>query len=210
VTNPSSTQQPRLKRVPSEVPRSGLKTRRRGSVLEDALLQAAWEELWATGYAGFTMEGAAARAGTSKAVLYRRWPNRAQLALAALRNGVTPLASQVPDTGNLREDILGVLRSARDRAQDFGPDMVYGLLAAVDDLPPDVFELIPSVTTTILSRAAARGEIPARQIPSLVASLPIALLRQQVLLRKPIPDSFLAEIVDDVFLPLVGFPQQGS
>ena len=62
----------------------GPPTRRRGSTLEAALLQAAWDELTEAGYAAFTMEGVAARAKTSRAVLYRRWPNRPQLVVAAL------------------------------------------------------------------------------------------------------------------------------
>ena len=59
-------------------------TRRRGSKLEAALLQAAWDELTEAGYTAFTMEGVAARAKTSRAVLYRRWPNRPELVVAAL------------------------------------------------------------------------------------------------------------------------------
>jgi AcrR family transcriptional regulator len=69
----------------------------------------------ALGYANLTMEGVATRAGTGKAVLYRRWPNRAALVLAAMRRRVGPLASQVPDTGDLRQDVLIVLRQFRDR-----------------------------------------------------------------------------------------------
>jgi len=58
-------------------------TRRRGSALDDALLDAAWAELQEAGYAGLTMEGVAQRAGTSRPVLARRWPNRPQLVIAA-------------------------------------------------------------------------------------------------------------------------------
>ena len=52
-------------------------TRRRGATLERALLDAAWEELQESGYARLTMERVADRAGTSRAVIYRRWRNRA-------------------------------------------------------------------------------------------------------------------------------------
>ncbi|WP_460358133.1 TetR family transcriptional regulator [Actinoallomurus acanthiterrae] len=38
-------------------------SRRRGQELEDALLDAAWEELAEVGYGRFTIEGVAARAG---------------------------------------------------------------------------------------------------------------------------------------------------
>lgn len=55
------------------------------------------------------MEGVAARAKTSKAVLYRRWPNRAKLVVAAEAHELPPLRFELPDTGSLRGDILALL-----------------------------------------------------------------------------------------------------
>ncbi|MEV6880175.1 TetR/AcrR family transcriptional regulator [Amycolatopsis sp. NPDC051128] len=63
-----------------------VKTRRRGTELEDAILRAAAEELAESGYAGLTMERVAQRAGTNKNALYRRRPNRAALGVAAYRH----------------------------------------------------------------------------------------------------------------------------
>jgi len=53
--------------------------RRRGAALEAAILDAAWAELVAAGYAGLTMEAVAARAQTSRPVISRRWPDRAAI-----------------------------------------------------------------------------------------------------------------------------------
>ena len=63
-----------------------VRRRRRGPQLEAALLDAAWEELVHVGYASLTMESVAARAHTGIAVLYRRWPNKDQLVLAAIEH----------------------------------------------------------------------------------------------------------------------------
>jgi AcrR family transcriptional regulator len=63
-----------------------VETRRRGEALQNALLDAAWEELQAGGYAKLTIERVAERAGTSRAVIYRRWRNRYELVIAALRH----------------------------------------------------------------------------------------------------------------------------
>ena len=46
-------------------------TRRRGAVLEEAILTAAWDELAERGWAGFGIEGVSNRCGTAKAVVYR-------------------------------------------------------------------------------------------------------------------------------------------
>src|ERR1700678_947664 len=77
-------------------------TRRRGAMLEHALLDAAWQELQESGYAKLTMERVADRAGTSRAVIYRRWRNRPELVIAAMRHRQPVLSRQVPDTGTLR------------------------------------------------------------------------------------------------------------
>src|SRR5579863_5809356 len=83
--------------------------RRRGEELEAAILEAAWDELVDVGFAKLTMESVAARAKTGVAVLYRRWPRKDDLVLDAIQHyGAThPVA--IPDTGSLREDMIGLL-----------------------------------------------------------------------------------------------------
>src|ERR1700742_3404082 len=109
-------------------PHSGGRTRRRGAALEDALLDAAWSELQAAGYQAMTMEAVADRAGTSRAVLYRRWPKRAELVVAALRRHRPIISGAVPDTNSLRGDVLTLLTQMSDRLAATGPETVYGLL----------------------------------------------------------------------------------
>jgi AcrR family transcriptional regulator len=185
----------------------GAGSRRRGAVLEDALLQAAWDELAVAGYSGLTMETVAERAGTSKSVLYRRWPTRAALVLAAVRHHVTPVATQLPDTGDLRGDLLAVLGQVRDHFRQIGPAVVHGLLAERPDQPEDIDTIVPGLVTELLNRAAARGQIRLATVTPRIAALPGDLLRYELLLaRRPAPDEFLAEVVDDIFLPLATAP----
>jgi AcrR family transcriptional regulator len=182
-------------------------SRRRGKVLEDALLEAAWDEVTAVGYAKFTMDAVAARAGTARSVLYRRWPSRAALVHAAMRHRFGSLRDEVPDTGDLREDVLTVLRHNRDTFQDIGPSIVHGLMTEAADLPAEVYEVTPSAIGIILERAAARGQARPDRITPRIASLPGDLLRHEMQHPHGNPtDSFLAEIVDDIFLPLVRRP----
>ena len=178
--------------------------RRRGAELERALLQAAWDELKAVGYSNFTMEAVAGRAGTSKPVIYRRWPSRATLVLAALRQQSFSIADDVPDTGDLRKDTLAVLHHLRDRQEVFGAEVVHGLLAELRDVPPGVFEILPNVMMAVLAHAVARGEARRDRLTTRVAALPGNLVRHEMMIgRGPITDDFLREIVDEVFLPLV-------
>jgi AcrR family transcriptional regulator len=191
-------------------PHSGGKTRRRGEALENALLDAAWAELQATGYAGLTIEAVADRAGTSRAVVYRRWRNRADLVISAMRRHRPMLSGEIPDTGTLRGDVLAVLRRMSARLAEIGPETVYGLLGDYLSDPEffsrsvnQVLHISGDVMTTILKRAADRGEARADVEPR-IATLPTDLFRNELFMsRTPPSERVLAEIVDNVFLPLV-------
>jgi AcrR family transcriptional regulator len=191
-------------------PKDGRATRRRGQALEDALLDAAWEELQEGGYGALTMERVAERAGTSRAVIYRRWPGRAALVIAALRHRRPVNAGSIPDTGTLRGDILALMRKASGRAATIGPDTMVGLLADLlgdeDGYQAIGTQLLRGGTEamrTILDRAAARGEARP-DVPDRVARLPLELLRHELILtHRPPTKAALEGIVDEVFLPLV-------
>jgi AcrR family transcriptional regulator len=196
--------------APATAPHSGGKTRRRGAALEHALLDAAWAELQDVGYPALTIEAVADRAGTSRAVLYRRWRNRAELVIAAMRRHRPLLSGEIPDTGNLRDDVLAVLRRMSSRLAEIGPETVYGLLgdflsdAELFSRSHEQFLHIPAgVMTSVLGRAADRGEARP-DVAERVVTLPTALFRNELFRsRTPPPDGALVEIVDDVFLPLV-------
>jgi AcrR family transcriptional regulator len=187
-------------------------TRRRGGELEATILEAAYAEMREHGYARLTMEGVAARAHTGKQVLYRRWPNRAQLMISAIRHTLGPMIPAVPDTGSLREDILAVLRLMTRRARNYSPELVYGLLAELPEDDTNFFRASPEAVTQILDRAVERGELKHADLPERVVGLPVDLARLEGL-RRPRTwltmtdaevEKGLAEIVDDVWLPLVG------
>ena len=185
-------------------------TRRRGATLEHALLDAAWDELQSSGYAKLTMERVAERAGTSRAVIYRRWRNRSELVIAAMRYRQPVISGAVPDTGTLRGDVLAVLRRASARITAIGPDTVIGMLSdllsddeAFDQVLEQLVRSGGEVMSGVLDRAVARGE--ARDdISPRVARLPLDLLRHELILtHQPPSQRTLEEIVDEIFLPLV-------
>jgi AcrR family transcriptional regulator len=193
---------------------TGGATRRRGQALEDALLDATWAELQASGYSHLTMERVAERAGTSRAVIYRRWRNRAELVVAALRHRrpVGGAGRTIPDTGTLRGDVIAVMHGAAARVAG-GPETFVGLLAdlladenSYDEVLTDLLRRGGEVMDTILARAAARGEARS-PVPARVARLPLDLLRHELILTHRAPtEAAIEEIVDTIFLPLVAAP----
>ena len=84
-------------------------TRRRGAELDDAIYRAVFDELVDHGYVGLTFEGVARRAQTSKPVLYRRWPNRLDMVVAALTSASDDVI-QASDTGSLAGDVEATLQ----------------------------------------------------------------------------------------------------
>ena len=121
------------------------------------------------------------------------------------------LSGQAPDTGSLRGDVLAVLRRASAGMTEIGPETIYGLIGdyfadptLFSHLQDEFLKPRGHVMATILKRAAERGEVRSDISPR-IATLPIDLLRHELFLtRTPPGDPVIVQIVDDVFLPLVG------
>jgi AcrR family transcriptional regulator len=75
-----------------------------------AILEATRQLLEERGFVDLTIEEVAQRASVGKATIYRHWPTKGTLVFESF--AVQFLAAQpLPDTGNLRGDLLGALRS---------------------------------------------------------------------------------------------------
>jgi AcrR family transcriptional regulator len=187
------------------------RARRRGAALEQAILRAAVDELIEAGYPGLTMDRVAKRAGTNKNTIYRRWPNRAALGVAAYRQLVEG-ELRLPDTGELRGDVLELLRRINCDLSSPRGEILRGLLASVSDEPELLAELHEQVSDggsgrwlMVLGRAVARGEAAPEALHPRVATAALVLLRNEYITRgiRSVPDSVIIEIVDEVYLPLV-------
>lgn len=184
--------------------------RRRGKTLEDAVLDAAWNELHDGGYARFTMEAVAARAHTSRPVLYRRWPNRADLAIAATRHILQRHPVRAPDTGNVRDDLIALLQQFSKSRAAFVvlsfqmSEYFLETNTNLADLRRSILQGSHSQIDVVLARAVDRGEINQSKLTSRVRSLLPDLVRHEFLMTlKPVPCAVITEFVDDIFLPLV-------
>jgi AcrR family transcriptional regulator len=186
-------------------------TRRRGAALERAILDAAAAELRESGFSGLTMDRVAARAATNKNAIYRRWPNRAALGLAAYRDVIAE-EPRLPDTGELRGDALELLRDATRLLTSPHGALLRGLLAGAAQEPTlasqvqaDFLDDGTRVWLTVLGRAVARGEAAPQALRPRVATAAMALLRNEFATRgaAAVTEAVLADIVDEVYLPLV-------
>jgi len=196
-------------------------TRRRGEVLEEAILHSAWEELSETGYTHMTMESVATRAGTNKSVLYRRWSDKSELVIAALRKYYFPkITNEIPDTGNLRGDVYAYLHTRVEPLKTIGTETIRGLIMEpviwrmIIASMPQIIERrsenkMTAAMTTILKNAELRGEVCLKKLSPRIISLPLDLLQYELITKlEPVSDEAIEEIVDDIFMPLIHAIQQ--
>lgn len=185
-------------------------TRRRGAQLEEALLDAAWELLQEVGYQGFTFDAVAARAGTSRPVLYRRWRDKTELLFAVIQHAKLLERVDLPDTGSIREDIVTLLR--RVTAARSGNAALLSVLmgeyfretgSSYAELRERMFADRPNGPAVILERARSRGEMPDAPLPETVVELPSTLFRFELLVSYTISEERIRQIVDDIWLPLL-------
>lgn len=154
-----------------------------GPALEDAILRAAAEVPKESGVPGLTMDEVARRAGTNKNAIYRRWPSRVALGIAAYSQlaaaDITP-----PDTGSLRGDALGMLRRANSTWSSPYEEILRGLFAAAGGAPQLLAGLrgpaaggtaYESAWLTLLGQAVARGGAAPEPLHPRVAAAPTAV-----------------------------------
>jgi AcrR family transcriptional regulator len=184
--------------------------RRRGGALTAAIFEATLAELAEVGYTERSRERVATRARASKGSLYRRWSNRAELVVDAMHHA-HPRHIEAPDTGSVRADLLGYLRSIAGRLNGADGEAIRGLMVeAVRD--PELMAVVrtrfinPGIDRAldILCRGAVRGEVRPTALTHRIASVGPSLLRQQFMVYgSPVPDEVLVELVDDVLMPLI-------
>jgi len=178
---------------------------------DQAILEATLEILQEQGYRGVTIEGVAARAGVGRPTIYRRWPSKPALVVAALVQSAR-LALPVPDTGSLRRDLIAVQRHQVELMN--APEarrVTAGLIADLADDPElaDTYVsqyLAPRRATVwqVLQRGVDRGELDADVDFAFVYDLLVGpLFMRAVVWGQPLaPDA--AEKTADVILAAFG------
>jgi AcrR family transcriptional regulator len=185
--------------------------RRHGAELQKVLLDAAWEELVDGGYDSFTIDAVAARAHTSRAVLYRRWPTKQDLVKAAIASRGFQQTIEIPDTGTLRGDLIEFMNQANGSRAQKGIALITRLGAFYNDTGTNIADLRQGLVHArsdaidrMLQRAVDRGEIdPARLTPRVRRVTFDLFLHEIMTTLQPVPKTVINEIVDEIFLPIV-------
>ncbi|MFE2375126.1 TetR/AcrR family transcriptional regulator [Streptomyces sp. NPDC059398] len=186
--------------------------RRRGPVLERAILEAALEQLSAVGWNALTMEGVAARARTGKAAVYRRWSSKEDLVADALRAALPELVASA-DHGSVREDLYQLCRGIRDAMFSTPGFALRAVLHECDNSTAERFhELIirrvaePSVQLfkEVVWRGIKRGDVRSDAVGDLICDvIPGLMMYRSKVCGSKFPDEDIARMIDEVMVPLL-------
>lgn len=177
-----------------------------------ALLRAAVEVVAEVGYDATTMDLVAARAGTTKSAMYRRWSSKGELtldAVVALQEPETDL-DDLPDTGTLRGDLLAL---TAPYATDEGRRKLHLLAglssllgrepALVEAANAAVIEPWVDVCRLLVARAVDRGEAATEDLEAVARVVPSMTAAHVLVQRRPVDRAFFVGLIDAVLLPAV-------
>ncbi|CAL9581159.1 TetR/AcrR family transcriptional regulator [Streptomyces sp. enrichment culture] len=186
--------------------------RRRGEVLERAILEAALDQLSTVGWNGLTMEGVAAGAQTGKAAVYRRWPSKEDLVADALQASL-PRMESVPDRGSVREDLLDLCRQSRDAMFSRPGNALRAVIHECDPQQVERFhgliigavvEPMTRAVREIVTRGIERGEVRADAANGYVYdAIPAMMMYRTKMCTSEWNDRDLEELIDHLMLPLL-------
>jgi AcrR family transcriptional regulator len=179
---------------------------------EIELLAVTLQLLQEHGYDRLTVDAVAAKARASKATVYRRWPSKAELVLAAFIEGVRQVAVP-PATGTLRGDLLHmgelICQQGRQHAGTIRAVLVeVSRSRALNDVIQHQFiEQRKALMKHILQQAADRGEIDQAAInDELWDLLPHYLIFRSILPGRPPTRQTVEALVDEVIIPSLTRP----
>jgi AcrR family transcriptional regulator len=193
--------------VELDIPRGG---RPRDEAREQAILDAAMELLTEVGYEAMSIEAVAVRAKSSKATIYRRWPGKAELVADAMRRKSEPVLDHLPDTGNLRGDLLALAQQMFAGINGADGGLICGLAVAVRS-DPEFGRLLAAHThdnklrsvAEVVSRAVARGELQPGADPNLILQVAPGVALFHVMSGEPLDAGFAEHLVDRILIPLL-------
>ncbi len=176
--------------------------RPRSAECDQAIIEATLVEYARHGLDGLSVDAVAARAGVSKATIYRRYPSKVDLVVAVARSICNALPK--PDTGTLRGDLTATLENLRQTLDDPVVGAVKRMLvvdsARDDELAATHRELVRErreSTLSIFRRAIERGELAAGTDLDFAADyLHSPVFYRHLVMHERVTDEYIAQVID--------------
>ena len=180
--------------------------RPRSEQAEQAIIEATLDLFAEQGFEGVCVEAVAARAGVGKATIYRRWPNKEELLLAALGSMKSPFPEP---TGSVRDDLVAQLtvmcadradpRKARRYALLLGEGQKYPRLMA--RYKETVIGPRHEAIRDVIRNGIATGELRAdTDVEIALLALTGTVMAKEKAADGSLNSEFAARIVDELLL----------
>lgn len=164
--------------------------------LDEAVLGATLALLGERGYQNLRIGDIAERAGTGLGALYRRWPSKRDVVLAALERAVPD--RDVPRTDDAAEDVLTGLRAVARATRGHEGRVLSGLLPDLADDPDLARRVVDGVLAGIRDEHRERvrrlvGDVPDLDVRADLA--PAYLLLHGLFLGRDVPEEDLHRLL---------------
>jgi AcrR family transcriptional regulator len=189
------------KRLPSTSRTPG---RPRSKASRDAILKAAYQILREGGFAEFTVEGVAARAGAGKATIYRWWSSKGTLAVEAFMVAVVPQIDAVRVSQSALADLRKQLHLTASIYRGRVGQLMRELIALGQEdsetsklLRTEFVEPRRRAALATLRRAQDAGEIhPDIDLEVLSDALWAPIFHRLLVSRMPLKRQFIEKLLD--------------
>jgi AcrR family transcriptional regulator len=159
------------------------------------------------GYDRLTVDAVASAARASKATVYRRWPSKAELVLAAFIEGIRQVAVP-PETGTLRGDLLRLGELVCQETDEHASTIRAVLVevsrnpALKDVMQHQFIDQRKALIRHVLGQAVDRGEIEDDAIvDELWDLLPGYLIFRAIIANRPPTRHTVQVLVDNIIIP---------
>jgi AcrR family transcriptional regulator len=179
--------------------------RPRSTVCDEAILEAAVHLFAEGGFDGLTVEGVAARAGVGKATIYRRYPCKIDLVVAASRVFAID-GDAAPDTGSTRADLRVLVDQLITMLFDTPLGRVIPVIVAdrmrVPELAQAHREIVEEKRAchrAVVCRGIARGDLRAdADVEAVIDAYVGPIFYRFLVSDAPLDDAFADSLVDTV------------
>lgn len=178
--------------------------RPRSTASRNAILKAAYQILREGGFAGFTVEGVAARAGAGKATIYRWWKSKGTLAIEAFLVALAPRMDRPGESDSAIADLRTQVHHAAGIYRGRAGQLLRELIALGQEdsetsrvLRAEFVEPRRQTAIRLLERARAAGELPdGTDFDVLADALWGPIFHRLLVSHMPIDRSFVEKLLD--------------
>ena len=183
--------------------------RPRSEQAEQAIIEATLDLFAEQGFEGVCVEAVAARAGVGKATIYRRWPNKEELLLAAFGSLKSPFPE--PKGISVRDDLLAMVEVMCADKADPRKARRYALLLGDGDKYPRLMARYKETVVqprreamrAVIRRGIQTGELrPDTDIEIAMLTLTGVVMAHQKTSDGAFDGDFAARLVDGLLLGL--------